>query len=75
MQVTTGSYREPATIAGAEGIVWHENFTSAEFWDLAHALESLNEPGNQGAPLRRLTDMCWALCNDSSACIVTVEEG
>ena len=64
-----------ASLSGAEGIVWPEQFTAAEFWDLADQLERLNVPDNQGTPIRRLTDMLWALCNDSSACILTVAEG
>jgi hypothetical protein len=59
-----------AYVGGTDGVVWKEGFTGVEFFDLANQLEALNTPNNGGTPLRRLTDMCWALQNDSSACVV-----
>ncbi len=73
MQIKTG-FGECATIKGADGIVWTEAFTAAEFANLADMLEGLNTPNNGGSPLRRLTDMLWALQNDSSACVVALKD-
>ena len=54
-------------------IIWQDRYTEAELLDLADVLEGLNTPGNRGTPIRRITDMVWALVNDSAVCIVTAE--
>ncbi len=59
-----------ASITGAEGIISEEVFTPGEFSALADLLVSLNAPNNQGTPIRRLTDLLWALQNDTDAFIL-----
>lgn len=64
-----------AFVTDATGIVGEEVFTPGEFAALADTLESLNAPGNVGTPLRRLTDLLWALQNDTSAMVLYSTEG
>ena len=56
------------------GVISEEAFTIAEASNLANFLEQHNTPGNRGTPLRRLTDMMWALQNDTDVVIVSALE-
>ena len=60
-----------AVVMDAELLVSWETFTPGQCADLADLLEGLNKPGNRGTPLRRLTDLLWALQNDTSVFVVT----
>lgn len=67
-----------ATVSGAEGTVWQEQFTMNQASDLAFALDSmfagLNVPGGTliAEQVHRLANIFHALTNDSDACIITV---
>lgn len=58
-------------VCDAEHTVSHEQFTHSECAWLADLLESHNAPNNTGSAVRRLTDMLWALQNDTDAFIIT----
>jgi hypothetical protein len=60
-----------ATIRNVEGVVGHEQFSNDECFELADMLENLNTPDNGGAAIRRLTDLLWALQNDTSVMILS----
>jgi hypothetical protein len=69
MIISIGIHGE-GSVNDAEGIVSEESFTSVEFAALAFELETLATEAADNPLMRRLTDMLWALQNDTDACIL-----